>query len=123
MWRCRDIALSAKIDKPDGVYAGIAEHGGTTYPAAVHCGPNSTFGETARTFEVHLVGFNGDLYDQPLAVDLLAHIRKTTRFSDPDELKAQLHRDIADVRQIAQEFGSQNANGREWARMGANKKE
>src|SRR5262249_32977003 len=59
----------------DGVYAVRVRHQGRTWPGAANIGPNPTFGEQARKIEVHLIGFGGDLYGQPLAVDFLERLR------------------------------------------------
>ena len=92
-----------------GVYAGratIADEPGTTRPAAVHVGPNATFGETAVSIEAHLVGFAGDLYGRTLHVDFLERVRDTRRFASVDDLKAQLSADVAAAASIAGRPGS-----------------
>lgn len=81
-----------------GVYAGRAITGGTSHDAAIHIGPNPTFGETVRKIEVHLLDFTGDLYDQLLSVEFVDRIRGTRRFESADQLATQLHQDIAEVR-------------------------
>ena len=68
---------------------------GKTWPAAINLGPNPTFGEQSVKVEVHLIGFNGSLYGQPMEVDFLARLRDIRRFGGIDELKAQLGDDIA----------------------------
>jgi len=85
-----------------GVYAGVALPAATGpavaargFPAAIHVGPNVTFGATGVTVEVHLIGFAGDLYGQRLEVDFLARLRDTRRFDSLDDLKAQLATDVA----------------------------
>jgi riboflavin kinase/FMN adenylyltransferase len=100
-----------------GVYAGIAhpstatagEGGvpgspkpGSAYPAAIHIGPNVSFGATGVTVEVHLIGFDGDLYGQRLDVDFLARLRDTRRFESLDDLKAQLASDVARACSVAE---------------------
>ena len=45
----------------DGVYAGRVLIEESRYPAAVHIGPNPTFGTEARKVEVHVLEFDGDL--------------------------------------------------------------
>lgn len=92
---------------PDGVYAGRCWVSGTTYPAAINLGPNPTFGEAARKFEAHLLGFTGDLYGQTLDVDLLARVRDVVRFESSDALKQQLKQDLETVRALANAAGSQ----------------
>ncbi len=86
---------------PDGVYAGIAHHGGEEHPAAVNLGPNPTFGEEGRKLEVHLLDFTGDLYGRTLAVDFLDRLRDTRSFAGADELRTQLAQDIEQVRKKA----------------------
>lgn len=85
----------------NGVYAGTSLIEGVRYPAAIHIGPNPTFGENAQKVEIHLVGFLGDIYGTTLAVDFLDRVRGVQRFSSAEELKAQLERDIAVTREIA----------------------
>jgi riboflavin kinase/FMN adenylyltransferase len=86
---------------PDGVYAGVCTVAEQTYPTAINLGPNPTFGEAARKFEAHLLGFSGDLYGQTLDVDLLARVRDVVRFASSDALKQQLNRDLEAVRALA----------------------
>lgn len=83
-----------------GVYAGRVPLDGSWHAAAVHVGPNVSFGETAISVEVHLLGFSGDLYGTPLDVDLLGRVRDTRRFASVDELKAQLAADVAATKRI-----------------------
>jgi riboflavin kinase/FMN adenylyltransferase len=78
-----------------GVYAGRAISSTSSWPAAINVGPNPTFGEQHMKVEVHLIGFQGTLYGQPLEVDFLARLRDIQRFDNVEALKAQLGRDIA----------------------------
>ncbi len=84
-----------------GVYAARAHTAGLgTHPAAVHVGPNVTFGETRVSVEAHLIGFTGDLYGAPLDVDFLDRLRDTWRFDSVDALCRQLATDVARAREI-----------------------
>jgi riboflavin kinase/FMN adenylyltransferase len=85
-----------------GVYAGQGWFGASTYPAAISLGPNPTFGENAIKVEVHLIGFAGSLYGQPLEVDFLARLRDIRPFPSVEALKQQLDSDIAAARQWAE---------------------
>jgi riboflavin kinase/FMN adenylyltransferase len=82
----------------NGVYAVRATVNGATWPAAANVGPNPTFGDDARKIEVHLLGFEGDVYGQPMAVEFAARLRDTRPFAGVAELIAQLQRDIAAAR-------------------------
>lgn len=77
-----------------GVYAGATEIAGTRWPAAINVGGNPTFGEDLHKVEVHVVGFSGSLYGQPLEVDFLGRLRDIQPFASVDELKRQLRRDV-----------------------------
>jgi riboflavin kinase / FMN adenylyltransferase len=90
----------------DGVYAGQSPVDGTCYPAAVHLGPNLTFHEGDRKLEIHLVGYQGDLYGRRLSVDLLDRVRDIMRFEDLESLRSQLAADVELVRRkISKDHG------------------
>jgi len=92
----------ATIVPGDGVYAVRAwPPGSASYPAATNIGPNPTFGEQDRKIEVHLIGFQGDLYGQPLAIDFLDRIRDTRKFASAAELRDQIRGDVARARDVA----------------------
>ncbi len=91
----------------DGVYAGRAIlPAGGAYAAAVNLGPNPTFGEGARKLEIHLLDFTGDLYDALLALEFRQLLRGTRPFAGRNELVEQLRRDVAEVRELALEWGT-----------------
>ncbi len=89
----------------DGVYAAHALLAdGSVQPAAVNVGPNPTFGDQARKVEAHLIGFQGDLYGQDLAIDFVKRLRDTRRFASADELAEQLRADcLAATRSLRSE--------------------
>lgn len=82
---------------PDGVYGGRAEIEGASYIAAVHIGGNPTFQDARRKFEVHLIGYRGDLYGRELEVQLTMRVRGSRQFADAEELRMQLLRDIKEI--------------------------
>ncbi len=98
---------TANIEQPatlvpaDGVYA-VRVHlaSGEVYPGAANVGPNPTFGENARKVEVHLIGFDGDLYNQPLTVEFMDRLRDTRPFAGVTELVDQLRRDVEQALEI-----------------------
>jgi riboflavin kinase / FMN adenylyltransferase len=85
-----------------GVYAAHAITTAGNWPAAVNIGPNPTFGEQALKVEVHLIGFAGSLYGQPLEVDFLSRLRSIHPFESIEALKAQLTKDVSAAREIAE---------------------
>jgi riboflavin kinase/FMN adenylyltransferase len=88
-----------------GVYAGRGFVNNTRWPAAIHIGPNPTFGDQGVKVEVHLAGWDGTpLYGQPLEVDFLAPLRRVRRFAGVDELKRQLTTDVEAARAAFKEY-------------------
>ena len=87
-----------------GVYAGFCQWGQSNYPAAIHIGPNPTFGEQAAKVEIHLLGFSGDLYGTPLEIHFLKKIRDIFKFDGKEALIRQLESDIEATRQIFGNF-------------------
>jgi riboflavin kinase/FMN adenylyltransferase len=97
-----NLGEAATIIPGDGVYAVKAWlPGGASYSAAANIGPNPTFGEHDRKIEVHLIGFQGDLYGQRLAIDFLDRIRDTRKFDSTADLLDQIRGDVARAQQLA----------------------
>jgi riboflavin kinase/FMN adenylyltransferase len=84
----------------DGVYAVRVEHGGRAWPGATNIGPNPTFGDQARKVEVHLIGFQGDLYGSRLTIDFAKKLREPRRFASADDLKRQIDEDVAQAARL-----------------------
>jgi riboflavin kinase/FMN adenylyltransferase len=92
-----NLSLPESTMLPDhGVYAcrALLENG-SSYPAATNVGVRPMF-ETrlGELVEAHLVGFTGDLYDQPLTLQVLERLRPEVKFGSVDELVAQIERDV-----------------------------
>lgn len=87
----------------DGIYAGwYSGTDGVRRPAAISLGRRPTFydDQPYSLLEAHLLDFEGDLYDQPAAVDFVAHLRDEARFESLDELVAQIARDCEQAQAI-----------------------
>lgn len=84
----------------DGVYAARAVIEGQTYAAAVSIGNKPTFGRSFRTIEAFLLDASGDFYDKPMALTFVRRLRGQTKFPDAEALKAQIQKDVEDVRAI-----------------------
>jgi riboflavin kinase/FMN adenylyltransferase len=78
-----------------GVYAAWA-HG---HPAAVNVGVRPTF-ESGRglLIEAYLLDFSDDLYGETLRVAFVERLRGERRFDSVDDLVAQMHADVEQVR-------------------------
>lgn len=93
-----NLAEIATVLPGHGVYSGRATWNRADYRAAINIGPNPTFGESAAKVEVHLLDFQGDLYDKTLTVDLHHRLRDVRKFDSVEELKRQLADDLARIR-------------------------
>jgi riboflavin kinase/FMN adenylyltransferase len=88
-----------------GVYAGRGFVNNSVRPAAINVGPNPTFDHKELKVEAHLLDWDGSpLYGQPLEIDFLARLRDVQKFSGIDELRQQLHDDVAATRVVFDGF-------------------
>ncbi len=95
----------------DGVYAGLAiQDRRDAWAAAISVGTPPTFPEARDYLEVHLIGFDGDLYGSGLAIEFLTRLRDQQRFNDPDELSAAIAEDVERAAEIADEAADENAD-------------
>lgn len=82
-----------------GVYAGRAFVPQGVFAAAISVGVNVTVDETApSTVEAYLLDFDDDLYDRPLTLEFVAHLRGMVKFDGLAALSAQIAQDVAATR-------------------------
>jgi riboflavin kinase / FMN adenylyltransferase len=84
-----------------GVYAAFANG----HPAAVNVGIRPTF-ETGRGLlvESFLIDHEQDLYGKNLRVAFVSRLRGERRFPGAEELIAQMHRDVAEAREVTARY-------------------
>jgi len=84
-----------------GIYAVTLRIDGTDRPAVASLGTNPTFVEAgAQTLEVHVLDWEGDLYDREVRTTFVARLRDETKFDGVDALVAQIRADIAAARRL-----------------------
>ena len=93
-----NVALQGGALPPTGVYAVEAVVDGETYAAVANLGTRPTFADGEPSLEVHLLDFDRDLYGRELEVTFRQLLREERRFDGPDELKAQIARDVQAAR-------------------------
>ncbi len=100
---------SANIDPhnealpPLGVYAVQAFVDGTLYDGAMNFGTRPTFDRDQAVpplLELHLLDFNGSLYDQDIEAFFIERLRDEWYFATIDELKTQIADDVRRTREI-----------------------
>jgi riboflavin kinase/FMN adenylyltransferase len=92
-----------------GVYACLAhtEHL-RTHPAVGSIDTRAANAEQRSIIQAHLLDSDSDLRGQILALDFIARLRSERLFPSPDELTQQLHKDIAQARDL---LGSTHSAG------------
>ena len=82
-----------KLLPPDGVFAVQVTIGQRRFGGMMNQGPRPTFGEPARTLEIHLFDFDGELYGETVNVEWVRRLRDVQAFASREALVAQLERD------------------------------
>ena len=101
-----NLELPGTLLPANGVYAVCARVMGESEPrplaGVANLGSRPTV-SAGRSFEVHLLDFEGDIYDRALRVGFVARLRDEQKFSDLNALKQQIQIDIGHARsRIAQ---------------------
>ena len=98
-----NLQLGDQVIPADGVYAGVADVRGESCAAAISVGTAPTFCSEAqgrRTVEAFLLKASGDLYDASMTLAFTRRLREQRRYDSPEALKAQMARDVEQVRQL-----------------------
>ena len=85
---------SAKQLPACGVYSVMAQVNGVEHRALANIGTNPTVGNDHLSLEVHLLDFQGDLYDQSLVIAFHRFLRHEQKFASLSALKEQIINDI-----------------------------
>src|SRR5690606_24593994 len=86
-----------KLFPADGIYAVRVKCFGKTYDGMASLGFNPTFSNTDKTLEVNIFGFDSEIYDEKIAVEFLAFLRKEAKFAEVAALIAQINADKAEA--------------------------
>jgi riboflavin kinase/FMN adenylyltransferase len=96
-----NLRLESNLLSPKyGVYAVRARHRDRVYAGAANFGIRPMFASPVPLLEVHLFGFEDDLYGELLEVELIAWLRGEKTFDDVDALKAQMLLDCAEAQRM-----------------------
>lgn len=86
-----------------GVYVTQVVYNGRCYGGVSNIGYNPTFGENILVAETHIFDFDDDVYGKPIKINLLRHLRGEKKFSGPEELSAQIRKDIEVAHEVLEE--------------------
>lgn len=95
-----NIALPAGCHLAHGIYAALVHHKGTAYRAAAYYGKRPSFDNDSPVLEVFLFDFEGNLYDQEIAVEFVDFIRGDMKFDHQEALKAQMQADCRAIEKL-----------------------
>ena len=96
-----NLRLERNLLRPKfGIYAVRARHAAKWYDGAANFGLRPMFALPAPLLEVHLFGFDGDLYGELMQVELIAFLRDEMRFENLEALQTQMRSDCAGAAQI-----------------------
>ena len=87
----------------DGVYVTRAFINGETYKSATNVGRRPTFDPGERMVEVFVIDYEGDLYGRRMSIEFVERLRDEVRFASPEELAAQIEKDVARTRAILED--------------------
>lgn len=82
----------------DGVYETDVTVGDETFKGVMNIGVKPTVSGKERTFEVHIIGFDGDIYGKEIAVRFVRRLRGEQSFENVNALRFQIEVDIARVK-------------------------
>ncbi len=86
--------MPSRVVPANGVYLVRAHLARQALPGVANLGTRPSFGDHRPNLEVHLLDFAGDLYGRHLRVEFLERLRPEMRFTDVQELVAQMSRDV-----------------------------
>jgi len=89
-----NITLPEQLLPQPGVYVAEVEWPGGSAFGMAYVGRRLTFRECSLIFEVHLFGFEGDLYGERVRVAFLHWLRDEGEFGSAEGLREQLGRDL-----------------------------
>ncbi len=93
-----NLRVAADTEPPRGVFAARVHRAGAELAAVANIGTRPTFDGQEVSVEVHLLDFEGDLYDERLRVTLDRRLRGERRFDTVEELRRQIAGDIQQAR-------------------------
>jgi len=99
-----NISLSKGCHLHHGIYAAFVHHKSAVYKGAAYFGKRPSFDNSEPVLEVFLFDYDGNLYGEDIAIEFIDFVREDIKFSDMDELKAQMDDDCKVIEQVLRKF-------------------
>ncbi len=68
--------------------------------SVTNIGRRPTFEDEGLAVETHVLDFDGDLYHRRVGLQFIERLREERRFASPEDLVAQIQKDVARSREI-----------------------
>ncbi len=85
-----DVDSHYKLIPGEGIYAVTISHNSKLYGGMLYIGNRPTLDGSSQSIEVNIFDFNQEIYGETITINLIAAIRKDSRFKDLEALKKQL---------------------------------
>ena len=101
-----NIKLHDELCPKLGVYAVLVETSMGNFKGVANIGFSPTFGDHMFTIEVHILGFNHDIYNTRIRVNMVKRLRDEIKFDSIEQLSEQIRKDIETAKEILEENGN-----------------
>ncbi|UXX80091.1 bifunctional riboflavin kinase/FAD synthetase [Reichenbachiella carrageenanivorans] len=98
------VAEDFKLIPKDGAYAVSVMVNDRWHKGMLNVGVRPTVGGLHRVIETHLFDFDQQIYDQPIQVEFIQHLRNEKKFDSLEELKFQLEKDKTTALSLLKEY-------------------
>lgn len=90
-----------RLIKSPGVYASYVDYDGVVYKSMTYIGRKPTVNDDdTESIEVHIMDFDGDLYDKDLKVRFVSKVRDEQKFESIEALRKQIEADERKIREL-----------------------
>jgi hypothetical protein len=95
-----ELSSPAKLIPCPGIYAAIVHLDQTRFEAMLYIGTRPTFDtkDTGISIEVHVLGFNEEIYGERIDIDVIEYIREDMTLTDVESLRKQIQQDEIEIR-------------------------
>ncbi|MFQ5834478.1 MAG: bifunctional riboflavin kinase/FAD synthetase [bacterium] len=93
-----------KLLPAPGVYAGKLTLRREPYKAIINVGGKPTFGDSSFGIEVHIIKFKGNIYGEPIKIELVDKIRGIEKFASFSSLAERIKKDRKEADRILEGF-------------------
>lgn len=95
-----NLRVTSELTPGSGVYAAKAAIEGKLFISVVNIGVAPTFGAKETTVEVHILGFNRNIYGRKIEVSFARRLRGERMFKSKEELVRRIKKDIERTKKI-----------------------